>query len=138
MKEAATDHGRDEHGKSNPAGFEMETLVGYILLTGVVSSILLLVAGAAWQWFIHGTPEFDLTIRDQNLWEFLVTSLRGLTSGAVRPQTFINLGLSVLLLTPFVRVLASMLFFLLVERDWKYSVFTFFVLSVLSYSLFLR
>jgi len=41
------------------------------------------------------------------------------------------------LLTPYVRVLASMIFFL-VERNWKYSVFTFFVFAVLTYSLFLQ
>ena len=43
-----------------------------------------------------------------------------------------------LLLTPYVRVLASMLYFALVERNLKYSVFTAFVLLVLTYSLFLR
>ena len=43
-----------------------------------------------------------------------------------------------LLLTPLVRVLASLLFFALAERNWKYALFTGFVLAVLTYSLFLR
>jgi hypothetical protein len=37
-----------------------------------------------------------------------------------------------------VRVLASMLYFLLAARNWKYTVFTAFVLTILTYSLFLR
>jgi len=43
-----------------------------------------------------------------------------------------------LLLTPYARVLASMLYFALVERNRKYTAFTTFVLLTLTYSLFLR
>ena len=50
----------------------------------------------------------------------------------------IDLGLAALLLTPFVRVLASMLYFAVAERNGKYAAFTGFVLVTLSYSLFLR
>ena len=39
---------------------------------------------------------------------------------------------------PQVRVLASMLYFAFVERNGKYTLFTGFVFSVLTYSLFLR
>ena len=42
-----------------------------------------------------------------------------------------------LLLTPYVRVLASLLYFAFAARNWKYALFTGFVLAVLSYSLFL-
>jgi uncharacterized membrane protein len=126
-------------GNSAPkTGFVMESLIGYILLIGVLSSILLLVAGTAWHWLATGTLQFDYTIEGMNLWEFLFASLRQLGSGALGPRTVIDLGISVLLLTPYVRVLASMLYFVAIERNWKYSLFTLFVFSVLSYSLFLR
>ena len=39
------------------------------------------------------------------------------------------------MLTPYVRVLASMLYFMLVERNLKYGLFTAFVLAMLTYSL---
>ncbi len=120
------------------SGFDMETLVGYILLVGVLSSIGLLVIGTAWHWSAAGSLELNYTIEGRNLWQFLVASVRQLTSGAVRPRTVVNLGISVLLLTPLVRVLASMLYFLFVERNWKYTLFTLFVFSILSYSLLLR
>jgi uncharacterized membrane protein len=48
------------------------------------------------------------------------------------------MGIGVLMLTPFVRVLASVFYFAFVEHNWKYTLFTAFVLSVLTYSLFLR
>jgi len=42
------------------------------------------------------------------------------------------------MLTPFVRVLTSVFYFAFVERNWKYTLFTGFVLGLLTYSLFLR
>jgi uncharacterized membrane protein len=41
------------------------------------------------------------------------------------------------MLTPYIRVLASLLYFAFVERNRKYTVFTGFVFAVLTYSLFL-
>jgi uncharacterized membrane protein len=61
-----------------------------------------------------------------------------LISGDIRSRLFINSGIVVLLLTPYVRVLASMLYFAAVEHNLKYTLFTGFVFSVLTYSLFLR
>lgn len=61
-----------------------------------------------------------------------------MASGALRPRVLINFGLAVLLLTPYVRVAASMLYVAVAERNWKYTAFTGFVFAVLTYSLFLR
>jgi uncharacterized membrane protein len=61
-----------------------------------------------------------------------------MVSHELRPRVLINMGIAVLMLTPFVRVLASVFYFALVERNWKYTLFTGFVLCVLTYSLFLR
>ncbi|MGZ3606158.1 MAG: DUF1634 domain-containing protein, partial [Thermodesulfobacteriota bacterium] len=60
------------------------------------------------------------------------------TSHELRPRVMINMGIAVLMLTPFVRVLASVFYFAFAERNWKYTLFTGFVLGVLTYSLFLR
>ncbi len=80
----------------------------------------------------------DYTIAEMNLFQFVITDVRLLVSDTVRPRLFINLGIAVLMLTPYVRVLVSMFYFAFVEQNWKYSLFTGFVLSVLTYSLFLR
>ena len=134
MSEPVSGDGEMVPGKPDRS-IGMETLIGYILLVGVVISIALLLAGTIWHWFTTRTLRLDYEIKSNNLWDFLVTSF---TSGTLTPKTVVNLGISVLLLTPYLRVLASMLYFLFAERNWKYSLFTFFVFSVLSYSLFLR
>ena len=139
MSEPDSGNAAEVPSKETPAKrFSIESLVGWILLCGVLASILLLVVGTIWHWLIYGNLRFDYSIQGMNLWQFLFASLRPLASGSLRPRNVTNLGIAVLLLTPYVRVLASMVYFAVEERNWKYSLFTLFVFSVLTYSLFLR
>jgi uncharacterized membrane protein len=118
--------------------FDMESLLGYILLTGVLLSVALLVVGFVWHWVRMGNLRFENSIVGMNFFEFILSTFRQTTSQAFRPRLFLNMGIGVLMLTPFVRVLASVFYFAIVEHNWKYTLFTGFVLTVLTYSLFLR
>ncbi len=118
--------------------WDMEVLVGYILLGGVLASVTLLGAGLIWRWAATGSVEFDYSLHGMNVFEFLLADLRQVASGAVRPRLLVNLGIAALMLTPYLRVVASMVYFAVVERNRKYTLFTAFVFSVLTYSLFLR
>jgi uncharacterized membrane protein len=117
---------------------DMEILIGSLLLGGVLVSMGLLVAGLTWHWVRTGRLELDYRIVGMNLFQFVLANLREVASAAVRPRSLMNLGLAVLMLTPYVRVLVCMFYFAAVERNWKYTVFTGFVGLVLTYSLFLR
>lgn len=125
---------------AGPAGPDlgMDLLVGYVLQAGVLLSVLLLMAGVLWQWRVSGRLGLDYPLVGENLFRFVLTDLRQLLGGRLRPALVVNTGVIVLMLTPFIRVAASVLFFLLVERNLKYAAFTTFVLVVLTYSLFLR
>ncbi|MGA9753455.1 MAG: DUF1634 domain-containing protein [Acidobacteriota bacterium] len=116
----------------------MEMMVGYVLQAGVVVSALLLAAGLIWRFMATGRLGFDFTLSGMNLYEFLVHDVHTAFSGAARPRLLISLGILVLLITPYVRVLSSMVYFAVVERNCKYTFFTGFVFAVLTYSLFLR
>jgi len=118
--------------------FDMEVLTGYILSVGVLLSVALLIIGLLWRWARSGNLRFEYTIAEMNFFEFVLSSFRQMASHDLRPRVMVNMGMAVLMLTPFVRVLASVFYFALVERNWKYTLFTGFVLSVLTYSLFLR
>jgi len=122
---------RDDH-------FDMESLVGYILLTGVLLSVALLVVGFVWRWVRAGNLRFEHSIAGMNFFEFILSTLQQTASQAFRPRLFLNMGIAILMLTPFVRVLASVFYFAFAEHNWKYTLFTGFVLGVLTYSLFLR
>jgi uncharacterized membrane protein len=116
----------------------MDVLIGYVLCGGVVVCVLLIVAGLVWRWINTGQLGIDYTIPKMNLFEFVMSELHQLVGGQFRPRLLVSLGIAALMLTPYVRVLASLLFFAFVEHNWKYAAFTGFVLAVLTYSLFLR
>lgn len=117
---------------------KMDSLVGYLLLVGVVSSVMLILSGVIWHGVSTGTLAVEYKIRGMNFFEFALKSLEDLSHGGIRSRFLVNLGIVTLMLTPFVRVLASMLYFAFAERNFKYTVFTAVVLAILSYSLFLR
>ncbi len=116
----------------------MDTVVGYVLLVGVLLASALLAGGLVWRFAETGSFAFDYAIRDVSFYQVLVEDLRLALAGAFRPRLLVSLGIAVLLLTPYVRVFASMISFAVVERNLKYTLFTAFVFSVLTYSLFLR
>jgi uncharacterized membrane protein len=118
--------------------FDMDLLVGYILLAGVLLSILLILIGLIWNWVQTGQLGIEYGIQGMNLFGFVRREVIRLVTGNFRPRLLVNWGIAILLLTPYTRVLASMLYFFFVEHNWKYTIFTAFVFGVLTYSLFLR
>ena len=123
---------------STPPGLGMDTVVGYVLLVGVLLSIALIVSGLAWHWAVTGHLELTYRIVGMNLLQFVSSDAGQLASRPLDPQTIVSAGMAVLMLTPYVRVIASVAYFALAERNWKYVAFTTFVLGVLTYTLFLR
>jgi uncharacterized membrane protein len=118
--------------------FDMEILVGSILRYGLLLSVALLVAGLAWHWIATRQLGTEYLVAGVNLFQFLLADVRQAISGAVRPRLLVSLGLAVLMMTPYTRVMASLAYFAFVEHNWKYTLFTAFVFVVLTYSLFLR
>ena len=116
----------------------MDAVVGWVLLAGVASSMTLIVAGLAWHWATTGDLHFDYQLAGTTVAQFVVTDVRQLASGETRPRLLLNLAIALLMLTPYARVVASLLYFAVVEHDWKYTAFTGFVLTVLTLSLFGR
>ncbi len=115
----------------------MEALIGSILLGGVLASMALIVAGLAWSWSVSGTLGLDYQLGGTNLFASLAVDLAQIFVPESRGQALVSAGIAMLLLTPYLRVLASVFFFAFVQRNGKYTLFTGFVLAVLTYSLFL-
>ena len=124
--------------RSDAVEAQMDVLIGYVLLGGVIVSVVLVVAGLVWHWASTGHVGVDYAIAPANLFDFVVTDVRQIASPHVRPRLLVSLGIAALMLTPYVRVLVALLFFAIAEHNWKYVAFTAFVLSVLTFSLFLR
>jgi uncharacterized membrane protein len=117
------------------ARIDVEGVVGYTLMGGVLISLAFITAGLLWHRAVWGTLQFDYTLPGTNVADFLRADVQQAAAPA-RPRLLVNWGIAVLLLTPYVRVLASMVYFVVVDRNWKYGIFTAFVLGTLTYSLF--
>jgi len=116
----------------------MEVAISYILISGVVISLVLLVIGTAAYAWQHHSLALGYSLPQDNLFQFIRLEFSRLAHGSMSATDIINLGIITLMLTPFIRVMFSAFAFALVERNLKYTLFTSFVLAVLTYSLFLR
>jgi uncharacterized membrane protein len=107
---------------------QLRSVVSWVLTIGVSISAALIAVGFAgsflvgWRGSLMGQAHLDAPI----------TNFGGLVMGlaALRPQAIAQLGLLVLVATPIVRVLASLLAFAL-ERDRLYVAITLGVLAIL-------
>lgn len=131
MKKAETD-------ALDPTGGQMERLIGWVLVVGVVASVTLIVGGSLWELVRAGHLVRNDRLSGMNVAALAASELGRLLAGELEPRLFVDLGVVVLLLTPFARVLASVFYFAAHERNLKYTVITLTVLAVLSYSLFVR
>jgi uncharacterized membrane protein len=115
----------------NPTRFRV--LVGGVLIIGILISAVLMTVGfvaslvVGWEGSLRGLPATTLPASD---FSAIGRSLREL-----RPIAFAQAGLLVLIATPVVRVMASVLAFVL-ERDRLYAAITIAVLAILLVSLF--
>jgi len=124
---------------SAPQGQQkMDLLVGYLLLCGVLLSMALIISGMVWRFIRIGQLSVSQKLAGMNLFEFVVSEARIVLADRLRPRTLIACGIAVLMLTPYLRVLASMLYFMFALKNWKYTLFTAIVLGVLTFSLFIR
>lgn len=126
----------DERGAARTS--KMDMLVGYVLGVGVLASIALILAGLVWHWLRTGSLRFEYSLQGMNLVQFILSDERQWVGGRAQPYLLLNTGFAVLMLTPYVRVFVSMVYFAFWERNFKYALFTAIVFGVLTYSLFLH
>ncbi len=120
---------------------KLETIISYLLTIGVITSLVLETIGIVL--FARSYGHLNILLQDktmfihgQNFFSFIF----GLFRRGDEPNKailFMTLGIVTLILTPYVRVIASALYFIW-KRDAKYVVITVFVLIVLSVSLALH
>src|SRR5205823_13155501 len=96
---------------------DVDLVIGYVLLGGVLTSMALLATGVAWHDVRTGELGLDYRRGDTTLFEFVVLDVEELVAGESRPRLVVNLGIAALMLTPYGRLLASMVYLGTVEPD---------------------
>ncbi len=118
----------------------LDRIIIGLLITGVMVSVVLEIIGMVLFCHYHGrlsvSSETTSYIHGRDL-SFLVYHL----SSMIREQGidifFMTLGIIVLIMTPFIRVIVSIAYFAL-ERDIKFFLITLFVLAVLLVSILIH
>jgi uncharacterized membrane protein len=115
----------------------LETWVSYVLIIGVLVSLFLEVTGIFF--FDRSSHSVDIShsrsmfIRGRDFFSFLIQLLHQ-TLMSLTAARLMALGVAILILTPYVRAVMSVFYFLL-RKNIKYSIITAFVLAVLTVSL---
>ena len=122
-------------GESN-----LETIISYILIIGVVVGVVLEFIGIMLFYNTYGNLQIsqnkNVFISGQNFFVFIIGQFQNLF-GSQNALSFIILGLIILILTPYIRAITSVIYFAW-EKHYKYVLITLFVLIVLTASLALH
>ena len=116
---------------------KLEVILSYMLIAGVIISLSLMFVGIILFYINTGNLNIsrspEMFIQGKNFFNFIFELLQGqkLQSPSI---SFMVAGTIVLMLTPFIRVVASLIYFAVV-KDLKYVFITFIVLVILTISL---
>jgi len=119
---------------------KLETAISYMLIVGVIVSLLFELAGTILLYRSLGnlaiSQDSSLFIRGRDFFSFIYRQFAG-GHPAGTGIFLITAGIIVLILTPYIRLVASVAYFGL-ERNIKYVFITLFVLVVVTVSLALH
>lgn len=114
----------------------LERMIAGLLRAGVLLSALIVLVGGAW--WLAGTgraaPAYDRFHSEPDQLRHVSALLKSLSQPT--PESVIELGLLLLILTPIARVALAWLAFVQ-QRDWTYVALTSVVLGILIYTLVL-
>ena len=118
---------------------KLEGVISYVLIIGVVTSLLIEIAGVILFYHTYGnlaiSHDSRMFLQGENFFIFLARLFSG--SSMSWPIRVITLGIAVLILTPYVRAMLSVIYFA-VHGNRKYLVITLFVFTILTISLFVH
>lgn len=124
-------------GNSEMGVSKFERAISYVLIVGVVTSLVIEVVGIVSFYAVYGQLNIldskDVFLHGKNFFSFLSVLIQG-EYPQKGPLLMMSLGIAILILTPYVRVVMSVLYFTR-ERNIKYALITLFVLLLLTISL---
>ena len=115
--------------------FDMEPLVGAILRVGSFVGSGLVLLGLIWSWRATGHLGLVGPLTAETVLRFLLSGVRHAELLRTTPVGLIRLGLAVLLLVPYVRVIVSAWYFEVVERQRLYALLSALTVLLLTYVL---
>ena len=117
------------------ARFDMEDLLGVILRNGMLVSAGVIAAGVIVRGLDRDRIAWEPSLQARSLPLLVWADLQRLGAPAAWPSLLVHLGIATLMVTPYLRVVASLVYFALVERNWQHVLFAGLVLILLTIAL---
>jgi uncharacterized membrane protein len=116
----------------------LEEVIGYILIIGVITSLMMELTGLVLYVTDKKTTEIDLNdpeacVRSRDFFAYILDVASSMFSNPDY-ASLMTLGLVILMLTPYLRVVASVVYFAF-SHNYKYVTITLMVLAMLTASL---
>jgi uncharacterized membrane protein len=113
---------------------DMQVVIGWILRTGVILSMVIVVIGGVLFVYRHGN-----SIPDYRVFKgvpYFIQNVKGIANGVfnLKGQAIIQAGIVLLIATPVIRVAFSAIGFIL-EKDYLYTFITLLVLLIIIISM---
>ena len=119
---------------------KLETGISYLLMVGVIVSLVLEILGVALLYYSNHSLAVSqgesVFFRGNDFFTFIFQQFQGGHSQGIGLQ-LMTIGIIVLILTPFIRLVTSVVYFGW-EKNLKYVLITLFVLVVITLSLILH
>jgi uncharacterized membrane protein len=120
---------------------KLDLVISYILIAGVVASVLVETVGIISYYLAHGNLNIilqpDNSLKGVDFFNYTRDTVQFLIRGGWTPLQVMGLGIVLLMITPYLRVVASVVYFGMVKNP-KYLAITVFVLVVLTASLIIH
>jgi uncharacterized membrane protein len=117
---------------------KLERTISYVLIAGVIGSVVVESIGiASYYYSAHNLNivfQPSLALKATNFFSYAAIAIQALFNGFWTPLQILGLGIVVLMITPYMRVFASVVYFGLAKNP-RYLFITLFVLVVLTASL---
>ncbi len=105
----------------------LERLLSYILITGVLASLILSFLGLV-LYYLENKLRLEISFSDQSI---LLLDRFFSQAIQINSHTFLSISILIILFTPYIRVITSMIYFMKI-KDYKYVFLTFTVFSILT------
>jgi uncharacterized membrane protein len=119
----------------------LDAAISYVLISGVLASVVIEIVGIANYYLATGSLEIlfqpNQEMRGANFFTYSTNLLTQLSIGAWAPMQLLILGIVLLMITPYVRALISVVYFGF-TKNLKYLFITLFVIIILTASLLIH
>jgi len=120
---------------------DLDLVISYILILGVLASLAIETIGIISYYSVNGTLSIDLqpvpALGGAGFFGYAGDMIHGMLVGVWTPFEILGLGIILLMVTPYIRVVASVVYFSL-TKNVKYIFITLFVLTILTASLLIH